>query len=184
MLSREPVDPARRTPASAAVPTGDRPTGPVLTSTAAHMLAGEVARLRELRDREFTARRREALSVSQSDGDAHLAIGEDEVVVNARIAHLESLLRHATVVEHEASGEDVVGLGAQVTVEDVASGRRSAYVLVAWHDGEPGTVSAASPVGQAILGRGVGDEVAISLPGGRTRRLRVVAVEQPVTPLL
>lgn len=184
MRTRRPVDAANQPPAASTAAPADGSTGPVLTATAARMLAAEVARLRDLRDREFTERRREALAVAQTDGDAHLAIGEDEVVVNARIAHLESLLRHARVVEHEISGEDVVTLDAKVTVEDLATGRAHDYRLVAWHDGEPGTVSAASPVGQAILGRGVGDEVEISLPGGRSRRLRIAAVEQqPLTPL-
>jgi transcription elongation GreA/GreB family factor len=170
--------PLRNTSIGPPTPT---PNGPVLTAAAAEMLAAEVERLRALRDEEFTARRREALAVSGSDEDAHLAIGEDEGVSNARIANLEALLRHATVVAHEPAGDDLAGIGSTVTVEDVASGRRHDYVLVAWHDGAArGTVSAASPVGQAILGRGVGDEASIELPGGRDRRLRIVAVQQAV----
>jgi transcription elongation GreA/GreB family factor len=169
--------PLRNTSIGPPTPT---PNGPVLTAAAAEMLAAEVERLRALRDEEFTARRREALAVSGSDEDAHLAIGEDEGVSNARIANLEALLRHATVVAHEPAGDDLAGIGSTVTVEDVVSGRQHEYVLVAWHDGARGTVSAASPVGQAILGRGVGDEASIELPGGRDRRLRIVAVQQAV----
>lgn len=154
--------------------------GPVLTSTAARMLAAEVARLRALKEREFTTRRREAFAVSQSDEDAHLAIGEDEVVVNARIANLESLLRHAKVVDHEPAGADIVGIGSRVTIDDLASGRTTSYQVVAWRTPSlDATVSAASPVGQAILGRAAGEEVAITLPGGRTRRLRIAQVDQP-----
>jgi transcription elongation factor GreA len=166
--------PLRNTSIGPPTPTTN---GPVLTAAAAEMLAAEVERLRALRDQEFTARRREALAVSSSDGDAHLAIGEDEGVINARIANLEALLRHATVVAHVPTGDDLAGIGSTVTVEDVASGRQHDYLLVAWHDGARGAVSAASPVGQAILGRGVGDEASISLPGGRDRKLRIIAVQ-------
>ncbi|HWV84793.1 MAG TPA: GreA/GreB family elongation factor [Capillimicrobium sp.] len=156
--------------------------GPVLTSTAAELLAAEVARLRGLMEREFTERRREA--ASDTDEDARLAIGEDELVVRARIAGLESLLHQATVVDHDPAGEDVVALGSRVTLEDVASGRTSTHEMVAWHDGAgAGVVSAASPVGQAILGRAAGEEVTVDLPGGRSRRLRIAAVE-PVEPVV
>jgi len=155
--------------------------GPVLTSTAAKLLAAEVERLRGLMEREFTERRREAAAVAHGDDDARMAIGEDELVVRARIAQMESLLRQATVLDHEPAGEDVVGLGSRVTLEDVASGRTSSHQMVAWHDGAgAGIVSAASPVGQAILGRAAGEEVAVELPGGRSRRLRIAAVEPVV----
>ncbi|HEU4657615.1 MAG TPA: GreA/GreB family elongation factor [Capillimicrobium sp.] len=130
--------------------------GPVLTSSAARILETEVARLRALRDAEPAARRDEAL------------------------LQLEAVLRHAEVVDHDPAGGEPAGIGSRVTVEDVASGRTHEYVLVVWHDGEPGTVSAASPVGQAILGRGVGDEATVSLPGGRSRQLRIVALDQPL----
>jgi len=168
-------------PESASADAFARP-GPVLTASAAEMLAAEVARLRGLMEREFTERRREA--ASDTDEDARLAIGEDELVVRARIAGLESLLHQATVVDHDPAGEDVVALGSRVTLEDVASGRTSTHEMVAWHDGAgAGVVSAASPVGQAILGRAAGEEVTVDLPGGRSRRLRIAAVE-PVEPVV
>ncbi|MBX5440206.1 MAG: GreA/GreB family elongation factor [Solirubrobacteraceae bacterium] len=178
MISVPRRDGDRRASSTSATAPADafaRP-GPVLTSTAAELLAAEVARLRALMEREFTERRREA--ADDTDEDARLAIGEDEMVVRARIAQMESLLRQATVVHHEPSGEDVVGLGSQVTLEDVASGRSTTHEVIAWQDGAgAGVVSAASPVGQAILGRAAGEEVDVQLPGGRTRRLRIVAVE-------
>jgi transcription elongation factor GreA len=164
--------------------TSRQPAAPVLTPAAARSITAEVARLRALMEEEFTTRRREALTVAPRDGDAHMAIGEDEVVVRARIGHLEALLRQATIVDHQSGGGDVVTLGSRVTVEDVATGRRHAYTLVAWNDGGVDSVSAASPVGQAVLGRAAGDNVTITLPTGRTRRLVIAAVEAPELPLL
>ena len=159
-------------------------SSPTLTAAATRMISDEVARLRALMEREFTDRRREALAVAQGDGDAHLAIGEDEIVVQARIAHLEALLRHATVVEDAPAHADAVALGSRVTVEDVATGRRQTYTLVPWNDGAAGAVSAASPVGQAILGRTAGEEVTIVLPAGRSLRLRICAHERSPLALL
>ncbi len=154
--------------------------GLVLTSGGAQLIAAEVARLRALREGEFAARRRDSLAVSSTDGDAHLAIGEEQLVADARIAALETVLRQATIVEHAPAGENIVGIGSTVTLEDVTTGKATTYDVVAWHDGvQVGTVSAVSPVGQAILGRAVGEELVIELPRGRTRHLRIAAVESP-----
>lgn len=157
---------------------------PVLTPAAARSITAEVTRLRSLMEEEFTTRRREALTVARGDEDAHLAIDDDEVVVRARIGHLEALLHQATIVDHQAGGGDVVTLGSRVTVEDTATGRRHTYTLVAWTDGAGASVSAASPVGQAIIGRAVGNEATITLPTGKSRRLVIVDIEAPEQPLL
>lgn len=153
-------------------------TRPVLTTRGAQILAAEIERLRALKDREFRERRRDALEVSQADEDAQLAIGDDEAVLEARIGALSTLLHQATVLDEEPSGEDIVTIGSKVLLEDLRTGAMLEYQMVAWHDGaKPGTVSAASPVGQAILGRAVGDELEITLPGGRERSLRIAGVE-------
>jgi transcription elongation factor GreA len=153
-------------------------TRPVLTTRGADILAAEIERLRSLKDREFSERRRDALAVSQADGDAQLAIGDDEAIIEARIASLSTLLHQARVLDQEPSGQDIVTIGSKVLLEDLRTGAVLEYEMVAWHDGATaGTVSAASPVGQAILGRAAGDELAITLPGGRERSLRISAVE-------
>lgn len=159
------------------------PVAPVLTRAAARSIAAEVARLRALMEQEFTTRRREALTVDRGDQDARLAIGEEEIVVRARIGHLEALLNQATIVDEQPGRTDVVSLGSRVTVEDAATGRRHTYTLVAWNDGGPASVSAASPLGQAILGRAAGATVAVDLPTGRTRQLVIADVEAPTGPL-
>jgi len=168
----------------APAPSANPPCGPVLTPAAARSIAAEITRLRALMDEEFTSRRREIQDVDRGDGDAHLAIGEDEVVVRARIAHLDALLSQATIVDHQAGGGDAVTLGSLVTLEDAATGRRNTYTLVAWNDGGPASVSAASPVGQAIMGRSAGETVTIVLPNGRERRMLIAEVQTPAPPLL
>src|SRR4051812_8929236 len=85
---------------------------PVLTTSAAEILAAEISRLRAPKDLEFRKRRRDALSVSAGDEDAQLAIGEDELVIEARIANLSTLLHHAKLIDHDPGGEDIVTLGS------------------------------------------------------------------------
>jgi transcription elongation factor GreA len=64
-----------------------------------------------------------------------------------------------------------------VTVLDLDTGRQATHTLVGAPEADPaaGRLSVASPLGRALAGRRVGDEVDFAAPRG-TRRLRVVAV--------
>ena len=74
----------------------------------------------------------------------------------------------------------VVGIGSVVTVDETDNGAGARYRLVGSHEAqEPGDVSISSPVGQALLGRRASETVTVSLPDGRTRRLRIVSVAPP-----
>jgi transcription elongation GreA/GreB family factor len=54
------------------------------------------------------------------------------------------------------------------------------YVIGSAHGAlSRGTVSALSPVGQALLGRRVGDWAAVQLPHGRRRQFKICEVRQP-----
>jgi transcription elongation factor GreB len=93
-----------------------------------------------------------------------------------RVALLEGTLAALTVLDQSALPAGQVGFGSWVTVEDV-EGRRSTWRLVGPDEADPrrGAVSAHSPVGRALLGRTVGDEVEVERPGG-ARSYQVVAV--------
>jgi transcription elongation factor GreA len=111
------------------------------------------------------------------DNDDQLAIFEDAVVDEVRIARLERLLASATVVDGAAAGDGTAGLGSTVHVEGPA-GRRAQYEIVGRRSEDaPGTqVTPASPVGQALMGARAGDTVHVLLPNGRQRALDVLAV--------
>ena len=84
-----------------------------------------------------------------------------------RIAELENTLSSATIIENIVSTGEVV-LGATVKVRDESSGEEFGYMLVseAESDFDANKISAASPVGRALMGRKVGDVVEISAPRG------------------
>jgi transcription elongation GreA/GreB family factor len=75
--------------------------------------------------------------------------------------------------------EEGAGFGSRVRLLDLDSGARLDYTLMAGDaiDLDAGQISLASPVGQALLGRGEGDEVSVRTPLG-ARRLRVLRVER------
>jgi transcription elongation factor GreA len=73
-------------------------------------------------------------------------------------------------------GGDVVGVGARVQVHSDDEDMMYTIVEPADANAGAGRVSSESPVGRALLGRVVGELVAVHAPGGR-RRLRVMAID-------
>ena len=96
--------------------------------------------------------------------------------LEGRIQQLEYDIRHASV-EAAGGGGDRAHLGSIVTATNLVSGVTVDYTLVGQNevDAAAGKISVASPVGQAFVGRGPGEEVEVTIPAG-TVRFRIDAV--------
>lgn len=89
-----------------------------------------------------------------------------------QIAELEQRLARAEVIDPTQRGsEGCVTLGAFVTVEAEGDGGREEFLLVGEGEvrSEVDTVSVASPLGRALVGRRVGETVEVEAPAGRLR---------------
>lgn len=93
----------------------------------------------------------------------------EQAFVEGRILTLEQLIQNAEVIEEEHDSHRV-GLGSNVTVED-HKGKKQTYVIVGSAEADPkqGKISNESPVGRALLGSRVGDEVQVAVPKGVLR---------------
>jgi transcription elongation factor GreA len=91
----------------------------------------------------------------------------DQAFVEGRIQELERLLATARVIEEPTARVDYVRLGAHVKVVD-SDGEEETYYLVGSHEADPRRrlISNESPIGRAILGKRVGDEVTGVAPAG------------------
>ena len=91
---------------------------------------------------------------------------------------LEGELQRATIVDSSQIPADVVTMNSVVSFEDLETGQRSEVTLVypSASSGTGGRVSILAPIGSALLGLSVGDSIEWPVPGGRSRRLRVIAV--------
>ena len=149
-----------------------------VTAAAYAALRRERNKLRHEKLHQFPER----LRLAREHGDAasndeHLAIREEEAVVDARLARLEDILSRAKVVG-AAESDDRVAIGSSVTVLEIDSGEAIDYVIESAHAAaKPRSVSVVSPVGRALLGRGIGDVVTVSLPRhDRIRELEILAI--------
>ena len=97
------------------------------------------------------------------------AAKERQGFIESGIRDLERILANA-VVTTPAAGGDIrqAKLGRKVTLKEASSGKRVSYTLVDSREADPvsGKISSVSPVGKALLGKEVGDEVEITVPRG------------------
>jgi transcription elongation factor GreA len=87
--------------------------------------------------------------------------------IEGRIAEIETLVKTAEIVSGN-SGNGVVDLGDSVKVKH--NGSSSTFRIVGPAEADPtaGLISNESPLGQALLGKTVGDDVKVETPKGAT----------------
>jgi len=100
-----------------------------------------------------------------------------------QFTHLRMRLGKLSSVTEAEIPRDRVGFGSRVTVEDVDSKQKEVYALTLGEfieGGEDGAaempVSMASPLGKALIGKKVKEQVEIVLPMGK-RKLKVLELE-------
>jgi transcription elongation factor GreA len=100
---------------------------------------------------------------------------ERQQFVQARLGQLRQRLSKLSQIDISQIPPDKVGLGSRVVVECQETSVLETYHLVFGdsENFEDGHVTMASPIGRALIGKGVGDQVVLRLPA-RTRRLRIV----------
>ncbi len=100
---------------------------------------------------------------------------ERQQFVQARLGQLRQRLSKLSQIDMTQIPTDRVGLGSRVVVKDVKTGASEEYHLVFGDasDFDEGHVSMASPIGKALVGKGVGDVTMLRLPNV-TRQLKIV----------
>jgi transcription elongation factor GreA len=151
----------------------DRPT--FLTPAAKEKILGELEVLKTDGRKEMEERIAEARSHGDIRENADYdAAKNDQGMMEARIRKLEHLLNTAEVRTVEDTGR--VEIGSVVTVIDRDGDEFDCFV--APQENKVGSMvlaSPTSPLGEALLGASVGDEVSYEAPGG-TFKVTIVAV--------
>ena len=140
------------TPATvASTPAGSGPRAKHLsTAKGAEELRAELVRLREQKEREISPQLREARGFGETaSNDEHLAIREEELVLDARIASLEGILDRASIMDGAGLDPRVVAVGSTVTAAAFGTETERRYRIVGMHERhQPNDVSAGSPLGR------------------------------------
>jgi transcription elongation factor GreA len=142
-----------------------------LTQAQKEQLEAELADLEGPRRAEAV----QAIASARSFGDLsenfeYHAAKNEQGMLERRISMLRDRLDRAVIVDEAAiASSDTVVVGTRVEIEDDDGERMEVEIS------SVGGVSPDSPVGRALLGRKVGDEVDVDAPSGRWRA-RILSV--------
>jgi len=103
-----------------------------------------------------------------SENAEYHAAKDRQGFVNARLNQLKKRAAEMSMIDFSKIPHNKVGLGSTVVVMDTAKDEETTYYLVTSEeaDAAAGKISTSSPIGRALLGKEVGDEVRVAIPGG------------------
>lgn len=140
-----------------------------LTEEGASELRRELEELKSVKRPELAAKLKEAISQGDlsENADYHDA-KEQQAFLEGRITYLEEMLRSAKIISDTPTKSKIVNVGSEVTVQE-GNDSPETFVIVGAAEANPreGRISNESPLGQALLGRKVGDKVKVDAPAGQ-----------------
>ncbi|MDP2727903.1 MAG: transcription elongation factor GreA [Dehalococcoidia bacterium] len=148
-----------------------------LTSEGLAKLEAEVNHLRTVRRAEIANQIHQAKELADTVDNAEYDDAKNlQAFVEGRILTLERLIKDAVIISEEHA-TDSVKVGSTVILL-TPEGDEENYTIVGSYEADPakGRISNESPVGKAVLGRRVGDEVQVQAPG-EMLRLTVVGIK-------
>jgi transcription elongation factor GreA len=156
------------------------PKDVILTPEGLQRLNEELELLSTDRRREVAERIKEAREFGDISENAEYDDAKNEqAMLESRIAALQEKLRMATVIQTEDLSTDVVQIGSVVHVKDEKTGKSVKYTIVGSAEARPEEhkLSNESPVGRALIGRKRNETVAVKVPRGPARKLKITKID-------
>ena len=129
----------------------------------------ELEHLETVRRREVAEKIHQAKELASTQNNAEYEDAKNEqAMVEGRILTLQSLIQNADIIDSEGAHKSKqVILGSTVKVK-TSQGKVQEYTIVGPAEADPreGKISNESPVGRALMGKKVNDEVEVSAPRG------------------
>jgi transcription elongation factor GreA len=116
------------------------------------------------------------------DQTEYMLVEEELAFLDGRIQELQHMIDHAQIIE-PGNEDNIVNIGETVTIQ-TDDGETECFTIVGVAEADPtqGFISNESPLGHALLGRKVGDEVLVKAPVGEIHyRILAVAPRQAHT---
>ena len=143
-----------------------------LTQDGLAKLEQELEYLKTVRRPQVAERIRQSKELASTQNNAEYDDAKNEqAFVEGRILTLEKLIQDSVLIDEEkAHHASQVQIGSTVSVA-VAEGKKQEFTIVGSAEADPthGRISNESPVGRALLGKRVGDEVVVNVPKGALR---------------
>jgi transcription elongation factor GreA len=149
-----------------------------LTAEGAQRLREELEELKGPKRDELARRLRSAIQMGDlSENADYHAAKESQAFLEGHIQEIEYLLRNAIIIEENNKKHDIVEIGDHITIQEEDYPPET-YHLVGAKEANPqnGRISNESPIGSALIGARVGDEVVVDAPAGPIR-FKILKIE-------
>jgi transcription elongation factor GreA len=156
------------------------PKDVILTPEGLQKLREELDLLSTAKRREVAERIKEAREFGDiSENSEYDDAKNEQAMLESRIAQLQDKLRMATVIDSNELSTEVVQVGSVVHVKDEKTGKSVKYTIVGSAEANPeqSKLSNESPVGRALIGHKRGDVVAVQVPRGPARKLKITKID-------
>ena len=154
----------------------------ILTYAGLKALEDELENLRVVKRKEVAEKLKEAREQGDLSENAEYDAAKDEQRdIEARIDELEKILKNVEVVVEEEVDLEKINVGCTVLVHDDEYDEEIEFKIVGSTEANSlqGKISNESPVGQALMGKKVGDIVDVETPAGNIR-YTVLKIERSI----
>ena len=141
----------------------------ILTYEGLKKYEDELHELKVVKRKEVAQKIKEAREQGDLSENAEYDAAKDEQRdIETRIEELEKILKNVEVVAEEDVTSDRINIGCTVRIQDVEEGFEEEYSIVGSTEANSleNKISNESPVGEALIGKAVGEEAAVMTPAG------------------
>ena len=139
-----------------------------LTQSGYNEMTKQLAQLQDERVRIVQDIQRAAADGDVRENAPLEAAREAQGMTIGKIQEIEATLKVAVIIDAKGQDQTRVHIGSKVELTEIGSNKTVKYQLVAPNEANPlaNKISIVSPVGSAILGHSLGDEVKVKTPRG------------------
>ncbi|CAN5247028.1 transcription elongation factor GreA [soil metagenome] len=151
-----------------------------ITKEGLENLQQEVEHLSTVKRREVAERIKDARDFGDITENAEYDDAKNEqALLEQRISQLEERLRRATIIDEKSLDTGTVGVGVTVHVKDQKTGDSRKFKIVGPAEANPAEqkLSNESPIGKALLGHKRNDIVAVEVPRGPKKKLKITKID-------
>lgn len=141
-----------------------------LTPAGLKKLEDELDYLKSTRRAEVAKRLHEAMEEGEVEENPEYEDAKNEqAFVEGRILTIETILANAVLIEHQKGGPtNEIRIGSKVTITEAGTHAKEHYTIVGSAETDPlnGRISNESPLGRALIGRKLHEELTVQTPDG------------------
>lgn len=153
----------------------------LLTYAGLKALEDELENLKVVKRREIAQKIKEAREQGDLSENAEYDAAKDEQRdIELRIEEIDKILKNAEVVVEEDVDVNAINIGCTVRLKDIEFDEEMTYKIVGSTEADVlgNKISNESPVGAALIGSKVGDQIEVETPNGEVVKYEILEIQK------